>query len=383
MPLPPRAAVAPSEAPTEGDPKWVKTPFTNLVKYAPSGTYFARIRIHGKLIVRSLKTQVLSVAKLRLNDLEKAERSASERTAEAPQGKMLVSEAAKILQTRIEGDASLKPKSRTYYQQRLTALFKSWPELKNRDVRAITQSDCLDWAATFSTATCSTAFNNTLGILRRLFDIAIELGIRYENPASTVKRVGVRPKELHLPSADQFNQFVAAIESGGGAKSRQCANLVRFLAFGGFRLGEAANITWADCNFDKKEILVRGDADTGTKSSTTRKVPMIEEMVQLLTKLRSSVPDFTPGALVIEVKECQKAMDRGAEEVGMFRITHHDLRHLFATRCVESGVDIPTVSRWLGHKDGGALAMKVYGHLRDEHSTAMAQRVSFNSAPAR
>jgi len=34
------------------------------------------------------------------------------------------------------------------------------------------------------------------------------------------------------------------------------------------------------------------------------------------------------------------------------------LRHLFATRCIESGVDIPTVSRWLGHKDGGALAMK-------------------------
>jgi integrase len=53
------------------------------------------------------------------------------------------------------------------------------------------------------------------------------------------------------------------------------------------------------------------------------------------------------------------------------------LRHLFATRCIESGVDIPTVSRWLGHKDGGALAMKTYGHLRREHSIAQAQRVTF------
>ena len=59
-------------------------------------------------------------------------------------------------------------------------------------------------------------------------------------------------------------------------------------------------------------------------------------------------------------------------------ITHHDLRHLFATRCIESGVDIPTVSRWLGHKDGGALAMKVYGHLRDQHSVEMAQKVTFS-----
>ena len=83
----------------------------------------------------------------------------------------------------------------------------------------------------------------------------------------------------------------------------------------------------------------------------------------------------------MKVRECQKAMDRAAKVVGMPRITHHDLRHLFATRCIESGVDIPTVSRWLGHKDGGALAMKVYGHLRDQHSTAMAQKVTFSRAP--
>jgi integrase len=76
-------------------------------------------------------------------------------------------------------------------------------------------------------------------------------------------------------------------------------------------------------------------------------------------------------------------MDSAAKRVGMKRITHHDLRHLFATRCIESGVDIPTVSRWLGHKDGGALAMRVYGHLRDQHSVTMAQRVSFGSIPAK
>jgi integrase len=58
-------------------------------------------------------------------------------------------------------------------------------------------------------------------------------------------------------------------------------------------------------------------------------------------------------------------------------MNHHDLRHLFATRCIESGADIPTVSRWLGHSDGGALAMKTYGHLRQEHSQAQATRVRF------
>ena len=83
---------------------------------------------------------------------------------------------------------------------------------------------------------------------------------------------------------------------------------------------------------------------------------------------------------VMRVRECQKAMDRAAKVVNMARITHHDLRHLFATLCIESGVDIPTVSRWLGHKDGGALAMRVYGHLRDQHSVAMAQKVTFGKS---
>jgi hypothetical protein len=50
---------------------------------------------------------------------------------------------------------------------------------------------------------------------------------------------------------------------------------------------------------------------------------------------------------------------------------------MFAITCIEAGVDIPTVARWLGHKGGGALAMKVYGHLRYEHSAAQIKKVTF------
>jgi hypothetical protein len=50
---------------------------------------------------------------------------------------------------------------------------------------------------------------------------------------------------------------------------------------------------------------------------------------------------------------------------------------LFAARCIEAGVEIPTVSRWLGHQDGGALCVKTYGHLRNEHSRREALKVTF------
>jgi integrase len=60
-------------------------------------------------------------------------------------------------------------------------------------------------------------------------------------------------------------------------------------------------------------------------------------------------PDEAPEKSIMRVFECQKSIDRAAKPAGAKRITHHDLRHLFATRCIENGVDSPTVSRWLGH----------------------------------
>jgi integrase len=149
------------------------------------------------------------------------------------------------------------------------------------------------------------------------------------------------------------------------------------LAFTGCRVGEAREIAWRDVDFDAGEIIVRGDTKTGTKNWELRRVPLIPDARALFQRVRSERTGEPLDAKVFRVGECQKSLDRAAEKVGTNRITHHDLRHLFATRCIESGVDIPTVSRWLGHKDGGALAMKTYGHLRREHSIAQAARVSF------
>jgi integrase len=366
------------KTPADPDKDWQKTQYANLIRYIPSGTYYARLRVKGKLIRKSLKTDVLTVAKLRLTDFEKHERQQAAVGDSVKMGKMTVGDAIQIHKKRAAGDISLKQRTRDYHGERFTALAKSWPGLEAREIRSITKSECLNWAAEFGVGRSATAFNHTVGLLRSVFEIGIEMGSRYDNPANSIKRASERGKILSLPEPEQFEKFIHTIETSGSGHSRPCAELVRFLAFGGFRKNEAANVTWADCDLEKKEILVRGDPETGTKNWTIRRVPMIPDMLALLQRLRESRADEPKDQAVMRVRECQKAMDRAATKVGMARITHHDLRHLFATLCIESGVDIPTVSRWLGHKDGGALAMKVYGHLRDQHSVAMAQKVTFN-----
>jgi integrase len=130
-------------------------------------------------------------------------------------------------------------------------------------------------------------------------------------------------------------------------------------------------------DFDAGEIVVRGDTTTGTKNWELRRIPIIPEARALFERMRRERAGEPLDAKLFRVGECQKSLDRAAKKAGTDRITHHDLRHLFATRCIESGVDVPTVSRWSGHKDGGALLMKTYGHLRRENSISQAQRVSF------
>jgi hypothetical protein len=58
---------------TENEPQWLKTPVANLVRNAASGIYYARVRVRGKLIWKTLKTDRMSVAKLRLGDFLKEE----------------------------------------------------------------------------------------------------------------------------------------------------------------------------------------------------------------------------------------------------------------------------------------------------------------------
>jgi integrase len=55
----------------------------------------------------------------------------------------------------------------------------------------------------------------------------------------------------------------------------------------------------------------------------------------------------------------------------------HDMRHFFVSSCVMSGIDFMTVSTWVGHRDGGILIGKVYGHLVDTHRQKAAKSVNF------
>ena len=111
-----------------------------------------------------------------------------------------------------------------------------------QNVRKISERDVMQWAERFAANYSATRYNNTLDTLRALFRIAVDAGARIDNPAERVGRLAVKQKQLALPEREQFRAFVQAIRTAGAWCSRDCADLVEFLAFTGARKTEAANV---------------------------------------------------------------------------------------------------------------------------------------------
>src|ERR1700743_2234249 len=91
----------------QSNSRWQKTPVANLMRHRQSGNYYARIRVRGKLIWKSLKTNRIMVAKLRLGDFHKGERQRAAAAKAVARGKMNFADVLQTYRERLEGDHSL------------------------------------------------------------------------------------------------------------------------------------------------------------------------------------------------------------------------------------------------------------------------------------
>lgn len=360
---------------------WAKTKVQGLLRHQ-SGKYYARLYLAGKEKWLCLDTTLLEVAKAKLKNEKEALAKAS-KTGWVPQsGSIKVRVAIDSFEANLALRISIKESTRKFYTWSLKAIRKSWPELADMDVRHVTEKDCQTWGRKFSETYSPTYYNNAVLVLTEVFETAVKAGLIYRNPVTGLELKRKTQKALVLPTRENFHKIVELVRGGKHRTAKASAELIEFLAYTGCRISEAQRVVWGDCDFAKETILVKGDPDTGTKNWRVRTIPMIADAKLLLERMRSERASVTDADPVLLVGDVRGSLQKAAEKLKIPEICHHDLRHLFATTSIESGVDIPTVSRWLGHSDGGTLAMKTYGHLRDEHSKSAAHKVSFAASPS-
>ena len=163
----------------------------------------------------------------------------------------------------------------------------------------------------------------------------------------------------------------------------QFTDYIKFLAFCGARRNEALGIRWQDVDFKNGQLTIGAEGDT--KNRSARVVDFNPKLkAHLLDMKKRRAPDSkwlfpSPqrGERDICAKTFRESLRLARTQAKMPDFNFHDCRHHFISMCVMSGVDFMTIAAWVGHRDGGVLIGKVYGHLANEHRKAMAQRVNF------
>jgi len=163
----------------------------------------------------------------------------------------------------------------------------------------------------------------------------------------------------------------------------------------GLRVGELCALTWGDISFQEKKLSVTKTMQriqepdgNGHKTSviierpksdcSIRDIPLPDEILSILVDMRQ--PDgcfFLTGQenAFIEPRTMENHFDRIMKSCEIKNATMHTCRHSFATRCVELGFDIKTLSEILGHASV-AITMNRYVHPSMELKQASMNKLS-------
>lgn len=236
--------------------------------------------------------------------------------------------------------------------------------------------------------------SNTIKGVFRLFSAAMrfafEEGVIQKNPCRKIRILGNESAEQRVLSREEQDKL--RVE----ALSKNDVPTLLSL-YTGMRLGEVCALKWSDIDWEKHTIVVRRTVQRvaqmnraasgktllmiGTpKSKHSQRVLPVPEF--LLEKLRSLLENqdiagyvFGTGIHTAEPRTIQRRFKRLMEQLGMSNVHFHTLRHSFATRLLELGVDIKTVSALLGH-GSTQTTLDFYAHSLIEHQRAAVERLA-------
>lgn len=139
----------------------------------------------------------------------------------------------------------------------------------------------------------------------------------------------------------------------------------------GLRLGEVCALKWENVDLSNRVIHVRSTMqrirnNTGVGGKTVilitepksecsiRDIPIPDFLLPILKRLRGKTDAFVlsgSSERFVEPRTMENYFKRCVAECGIAPANYHSLRHSFATRCVELGFDIKSLSEILGHSN--------------------------------
>lgn len=163
----------------------------------------------------------------------------------------------------------------------------------------------------------------------------------------------------------------------------------------GLRIGEVCALSWKDIDFDDKLLFVKHTVarvksnDKNSKSklildepktvSSKRIIPISSPLFSILYKYRRNFQSLyvvSNTESFVSPRTYEARFHRIMNACHIKQITYHGLRHTFATRCIEAGVDIKSLSEILGHSSV-SITLNTYVHSSIEMKKKQLEKLSF------
>ena len=286
-----------------------------------------------------------------------------------------------------------------------------FPDLLDKPMSAIKPWDLEQWKKAY--AGKPSGANRILSSLRGVMTKAVKAGLLDKSPMPEVKKIKEnKNKKARYLRPDEEKALRKALDEREGHQKKERLRYIEWCRTRknktatepytgtftdylkpmilltlntGVRRGELFNLRVSDIDFLDKALLVEGEEDdtiTGSKTGQTRKIPLNEEALSVLTDWLKQTGNRD---LVFESPKTGGRFDNidsSWEELrasaGLSHVRFHDLRHTFGTRLAHKRVDIVAIKELMGHESLDTTAR--YLHASDNSMRAAVASLDVNGS---
>lgn len=224
--------------------------------------------------------------------------------------------------------------------------------------------------------------NAIISVLQSSLQTAHLIGVANEYTANKIKRPKLIERPVECFSLKEQKQIEQAVLN---SKKDKLFGILLCL-YSGLRIGELIALQWSDIDFAKGTLTVSKSCHDGKNgliidepktAASRRTIPLPKQLMPLVKMLKKrSDSDFVVSShgKPLSVRSYQRSFELLLKKLDIPHRGFHSLRHTFATRAIECGMDVKTLSEILGHKNP-TVTLNRYAHSLMEHKQDMMNRL--------
>lgn len=233
----------------------------------------------------------------------------------------------------------------------------------------------------------ASSVNSIITVIQNSLHIAYNLGLIKEQVGDKIKRPKLTERVIECFSINEQKKIEQAVSQS----KKPCMLGILVALYTGLRVGELIAVEWADIDFENRLLSVNKTCHYGKDSSgvytrivetpktdsSIRIVPLPKQLIPLLKEYKrqsKSALLISNNGAAVSVRTYQRNFEVLLKTLDIPHRGFHALRHTFATRAIECGMDVKTLSEILGHKSS-TITLNRYAHSLLSHKRDMMDKL--------